>query len=64
MLPLLYVTSTPPAPILLDLITAPANQDLQVTEKIVKVGENTLAKKLVYSGTIRDDSFLDTCDII
>ena len=43
MLPLLYVTSTPPATILLDLITAPANQDLQVREKIVKVEQSTLA---------------------
>ena len=64
MLPLLYVTTTLTAPILVDRITAPANQDLQVTEKIAKVGENTLANKLVYCCVIRDGSFLETCDII
>ena len=63
-LPLLYVTSTLTAPILVDRITAPANQDLQVTEKIAKVGETTLANKLVYCCTIRDGSLLETCDII
>ena len=40
MLLLLYVTSTLTVPILVDRMTAPANQDLQVTEKIAKVGEN------------------------
>ena len=40
MLPLLYVTSTLSSPILVDRITAPVNQDLQVTEKIAKVGES------------------------
>ena len=63
-LPFLYVTSTLTAPILVDRITAPVNQDLQVTEKIAKVGESTLANKLVYCCTIRDGSFLETCDII
>ena len=42
MLLLLYVTLMPIAPILVDRITAPVRQDLQVTEKIAKVGENTL----------------------
>ena len=54
----------PTAPTLVDRITAPVRQDLQVTEKIAKVGENTLANKLVYSRTIRHGSFLETCDII
>ena len=53
----------PTAPILVDRITAPVRQDLQATEKIAKVGENTLANKLVYCRT-RDGSFLETCDII
>ena len=44
---LLYVTLMPTAPILVDRITAPVRQDLQATEKIDKVGENTLANKLV-----------------
>ena len=35
-----------------------------MTEKIAKVGESTLANKLVYWCTIRDGSFLETCDII
>ena len=43
MLPLLYVTSTPTAPILVDRITALVRQDLQAMENIVKVGENTSA---------------------
>ena len=64
MLLLLYVTLMPTAPILVDRITAPVRQDLQATEKIAKVGENTLANKLVYCCTIRDGSFLETCDII
>ena len=54
----------PTAPILVDRITARVRQDLQGTEKIAKVGENTLANKLVYCRTIRDGSFLETCDII
>ena len=61
---LLYVTLKPTAPILVDRITAPVRQDLQATEKIAKVGENTSANKLVYCCTIRDGSFLETCDII
>ena len=63
MLLLLYVTLMPTAPILVDRITAPVRQDLQATEKIAKVGENTLANKLVYCHT-RNGSFLETCDII
>ena len=51
MLLLLYVTLMPTAPILVDRITAPVRHDLQVTEKIAKVGENTLANKLVYCRT-------------
>ena len=43
---LLYVTSTPTAPILVDRITALVRQDLQAMEKNAKVGENTLANKL------------------
>ena len=63
--PLLYVTPTPTAPILVDRITALVRQDLQAMEKIAKVGENTLANKLVYCCTIRDGgSFVETCDII
>ena len=54
----------PIAPILVDRITAPVRQDLQVTEKIAKVGENTLANKLVYCRNIRDGSFPETCDVI
>ena len=61
---LLYVTLMPIAPILVDRITAPVRQDLQVTKKIAKVGENTLAYTLVYCRTIREGSFLETCDII
>ena len=64
MLPLLYVTSTPTAPILVDRITALVRQDLQAMEKIVKVGENTSANKLVYCCAIRDGNFLETCDIV
>ena len=64
MLLLLYVTLMPTAPILVDRITALVRQDLQAMEKIAKVGENTLANKLVYCCTIRDGSFLETCDII
>ena len=54
MFPLLYVTPTPTAPILVDRITALVRQDLQAMEKIAKVGENTLANKLVYCRTIGD----------
>ena len=54
----------PTAPILVDRITAPVRQDLQATEKIAKVGENTLANKLVYCRNIRDGSFPETCDVI
>ena len=43
MLPFLYVTLMPNAPILVDLITAPARQDTVAMEKLPKVGENTLA---------------------
>ena len=39
-LPLLYVILTQTAPILVDLITALARQDLQAMEKLAKVGEN------------------------
>ena len=39
MLLLLYVTSTLPAPILVDLITALARQDLQAMEKLAKVNK-------------------------
>ena len=42
MLSLLYVTLMPTAPILVDLITAPARQDTVAMEKLAKVGENTL----------------------
>ena len=63
MFPLLYVTSTPTAPILVDRITALVRQDLQAMEKIAKVGENTFANQLVYCCTIRDGSFVETCDI-
>ena len=48
----------------MDRITALVRQDLQVMEKIAKVGENTLANKLVYCCIIRDGSFVETCDII
>ena len=54
------MTSTPTAPILVDRITALVRQDLQAMEKIVKVGESTLANKLVYCCDIRDGSFLET----
>ena len=64
MFPLLYVTSTPTAPILVDRITALARQDTLAMEKIVKVRENALANKLVYCCTIRDGSFVEACDII
>ena len=64
MLPLLYVTLMPTAPILVDRITEPVRQNLQAKEKIAKVGENTLTNKLVYCCTIRDGSFLEMCDII
>ena len=64
MLALLYVTSTLTAPILVDRITALVRQDLQAMEKTAKVGENTLANKLVYCCTIRDGSFVETCDIV
>ena len=64
MLAFLYVTSTLTAPILVDRITALARQDLQAMEKTAKVGENTLANKLVYCCTIRDGSFVETCDIV
>ena len=64
MFPLLYVTSTPTAPILVDRITALVRQDLQAMEKNAKVGENALAKKLDYCCTIRGGSFVETCDII
>ena len=37
---LLYVILTQTAPILVDLITALARQDLQAMEKLAKVGEN------------------------
>ena len=63
MLLLLYVTLMPTASILVDRITALVRQDSQGTEKIAKVGENTLANKLVYCRT-RDGSFLETCVII
>ena len=64
MLALLYVTSTLTAPILVDRITALVRQDLQAMEKTAKVGEITLANKLVNCCTIRDGSFVETCDII
>ena len=64
MLPLLYVTLMPTAPILVDRITAPVRQNLQAKEKIAKVGENTLTNKLFYCCTIGDGSFLEMCDII
>ena len=51
----------PTASILVDLITAPVRQDTLAMEKIAKVGENTLANKLVYCCTIRDGSFVETC---
>ena len=62
--PLLCVTSTPTAPILVDRITALVRPDLQAMEKNAKVGENILAKKLDYCCTIRGGSFVETCDII
>ena len=49
---------------LVDRIPALVRQDLQAMEKIAKVGENTLTNKLVYCCTIRDGSFVETCDII
>ena len=64
MLALLYVTSTLTAPMLVDRIPALVRQDLQAMEKIAKVGENTLANRLVYCCTTRDGSFVETCDII
>ena len=64
MFPLLYATSTPTAPILVDRITALVRQDLQAMDKIAKVGEHSLANKLAYCCTIRDSSFVETSDII
>ena len=61
---LLCVTIMPTASTLVDRITALVRQDLQAMEKIAKVGENTLANKLVYCCTIRDGSFVETCDVI
>ena len=57
------MTSTLTAPILVDRITALVRQDTLAMEKIVKVGENTLANKLVYCCATRDGSFLETYDI-
>ena len=37
---LLYVTSMPTAPILVDRISAPARQDTTAMEKLAEVGEN------------------------
>ena len=52
----------PTASILVDLTTAPVEQDTLAMEKIAEVGENTLANRLVYCCTIRDGgSFVETC---
>ena len=64
-LPLLYVTLMPTAPILVDLITALARQDTVAMEKLAKVGENTLVSLKVSQFTaVPPKMVLGTCDII
>ena len=52
MLLLLYVTSMPTAPILVDRISAPAKQDTTAMEKLAEVGETIKANLKVSYFTV------------